>query len=836
MFEISEIRVEHQLAPVITDNPNPRFSFMVESDRREDSLRSACIRANGWETVTTDSACVLYNGPALSPFGTYTVEVEAESSHGEKACARTQFRTGRLGVPFAGTWISDPAYSITSPESPVPMCFRRRFQTENEIRRLQIYVTAMGIYDLYLDGKRLNEDYFAPGFTNYEADLQYTVQEVSGLPAGEHELMVVVAGGWAVGRTTHVDNTNKSKSGLTAPRQALLCELRLEAADGRQEVIGSDERFEVTEETAWRFADWYDGEIYDARKSAGTAAWRLAAVEKLRVSPKLSVRYGLPVTAQEVLEPLSWQQAQSGEWIADFGQNISGVISFRLNGKGGQEIVFRHAEALVNGELYTQNLRSAQQKVRYFCRDGEQAYSPRFTYMGFRYVGLSGIGKDEIDLKAVVIHSNLERIGSFRCSDEDLNQLQSNLTWSGRDNFVDIPTDCPQRDERQGWTGDIALFSPAACFNFEMSRFLEKWLRDLSSEQSAAGAIPFVIPARKGITPTMTTSCWGDSCILVPWALYRSNADIVMLKRQYPTMKKYMADVKRWASLSVPVHGSRYILRFPFQFGDWCAPYGGVKDWLEKGPWVGTAYYYQSSVIMSEIAAVLGEETDSRRYAEQAGRIRKAFRKVFTDGRGHLKKEFQTGYVLALAFGLAEGEERKIMAQRLCALVKENRMHLNTGFTATPFLLYALADNGYEKEAWELLFQDTDPSWIYQIRHGATTMWEQWGSIREDGSIRESSLNHYAYGAVGDFFYRRICGLEILEPGCRHFAIRPVPGGGLTWAECEHKSPYGLIRTRWKITDGIFKLQVHVPFGTTCQVTMPDGTEHHIGSGDYVFE
>ncbi len=836
MFAIREIRVEHRPAPVITDSKRPRFSFSLTSDRRESSLRSARIRVNGWETEVADQLNITYGGPELKPLTDYIIKIEATDDAGNTAHAETKFSTGRLGLAWKGGWISDPDYHVDSPNSPAPMLFRRRFTAKRQVRSMQVFTTAMGVFDLYLDGERVNGDYFAPGFTNYEADLQYTVHEVRDLPAGVHELMAVVAGGWAVGRTTHVDDTTKSISKLSADRQALLCELHLDYEDGQREIIGTDEHWEVTEDGPWRFADWFDGEVYDACADRNGANWHRAAAEKLRVKPKLSVRYGLPVVAYKTLEPVEWTEAPSGELICDFGQNIAGVVSFRLHGKAGQEIVFRHAEALQSGELYVQNLRSAKQELRYICREGEQEYSPRFTYMGFRYVGVRGIGKDAIELKAVALSSDLETAGTFRCSNKDLDQLQSNLVWSGRDNFVDIPTDCPQRDERQGWTGDIALFSPTACFNFDMSRFLEKWLRDLTTEQTATGAIPFVIPARKGVTPTMTTSCWGDSCILVPWALYHANGDRSLLARQYPSMKKYMADVKRWAALSLPIHGSPHILKLPFQFGDWCAPTGSVPDWLKRGPWVGTAYYYRSCRLMSGIAAILGRDEDSRRYTAQAEKVRGAFRKVFTDGRGRMKEEFQTAYVLALAFDLAEGQERKAMAERLWALVKENGIHLSTGFTATPFLLFALCDNGYEKEAYELLLQDSDPSWIYQVRHGATTMWEQWGSVHEDGTIQESSLNHYAYGAVGDFFYRRICGLEALEPGWRRFAVKPIPGGGLTWAECEHKCPYGLIRTRWEKENGRFRLSVTVPFGTICDVTMPDGEYHTTGSGSYEFE
>lgn len=736
---------------------------------------------------------------------------------------------------WKGGWISDPDYQVESPASPVPMMFRRRFLLDRRAS-LEVFATAMGIFDLYLDGRRLHDDYFAPGFTDYSAHLQYVRCKAVDLLQGEHELLAVVGGGWAVGRSTHVDDTTKSKSKLTADRQALLCDLVLTYGDKQRESLGTDERWEVTEDGPCRFADFYDGEVYDARVDSTGLNWRPAAAEKLRVDPNVCARYGEKVTAHEVFEPAAWFEAPSGELICDFGQNIAGVVSFRVRGKAGQEIVFRHGEALEHGELYVQNLRSARQELRYICREGGQEYSPRFTYMGFRFVGIRGARKEDIDLKAIAVYSDFETIGSFHCSNEDLNQLQSNLVWSGKDNFVDIPTDCPQRDERQGWTGDIALFAPTACFNFDMSRFLGKWLLDLRSEQGPTGAIPFVVPSRKGITPGMTTSCWGDSCILVPWALYRTNGDKAMLERQYPSMKKYMADVKRWAALSLPIHGSPYILRLPFQFGDWCAPYGSVPDWLAKGPWVGTAYFFRSCRLMSEIAAILERGEDSRRYADLAEKVRSAFRKVFTDGHGRMKEEFQTAYVLALAFGLAEGEERRTMAERLWALVKDNGVHLNTGFTATPFLLFALSDNGYEREAYELLLQDTSPSWIYQVHHGATTMWENWQSIHEDGTIQESSLNHYAYGAVGDFFYRRICGLEILEPGYRRFAVKPIPGGGLTWAECGHKCSYGLIWTRWEKTDGEFRLTVTVPFGTTCDVILPNGEQHTTGCGTYEFK
>ena len=839
MLTINEIRIENQGdgdAAVITDRARPRFSFSMTSDRRAAALRSASIEVNGWKKEVRDQLNIQYAGPALEPFQTYSVRVTARDDAGEEAAAERLFQTGRLELPWAGKWISDAGYRIESPNSPVPMLFRRTFAVSKPVKWFRVLATAMGIYDLMLDGERINRDYFAPGFTDYRAHLQYGCYEVHDLQPGEHVFTAVVAGGWAVGRTTNVANTNQSVSQRSAQRQALLAELRLQYEDGSTEVIGTDERFEVTEDSPWRFADFYDGEVYCADWDPSAAVWRPAAEEKLKVRPAIRARYGEAVMAHEVLEPVAWSRAPSGELICDFGQNIAGVVSVKLTGTAGQEIVFRHAEALENGELYVQNLRSAKQTVTYICRDGEQEYSPRLTYMGFRYVGITDIDQKDLEIRAIVVYSDVESIGSFRCSNEDLNQLQSNLVWSGKDNFVDIPTDCPQRDERQGWTGDIALFASTACFNFDMGRFLDKWLLDMKSEQGKTGSIPFVIPSRRGVTPSITTSCWGDSSILVPYTLYRSTGDTGILRRQYPVMKKYLADVRRWAALSFPKYKSPYIFQLMFQFGDWCAPYGSVPDWLKKGPWVGTAYYANSCRIMSEIAGVLGKEKDSKHYADLADKIGEAFRKVFLEEDGRLKEEFQTGYVLPLYFRLADEKTRRVMAQRLWALIEENGVHLNTGFTATPYILFALADNGFAEEAYSLLLQDTDPSWLYQVWHGATTMWEQWGAVQEDGSIKEASLNHYAYGAVGDFFYRRICGLEPVEAGYRRFQVKPIPGGDLQFAECEYRCPFGIIRVRWERDNEKFRLWVTVPVSTICEVVMPNGERKTIGSGEYEFE
>lgn len=843
MFEISDIWIENKSVTqgteiLVTDAEKPVISFQLQSGRRGTSLRSACIRLNGWEKTVTEQKGIRYEGKPLNPFTEYDVEIMAIDDAGNHCIRKAEFTTGRKTLPWKAKWITDETQVTEKPKSPRPLYFRRKIHLEKKVQKSWITVTAIGIFDLLLDGKRISEEYFAPGFTDYEYNLQYNCYRLDEVQAGEHELSVTVAAGWAVGRTTHISDTNKSESLLTADRPALLAEWHVVYEDGSREVFHTDEDTEVTADGPYQYADFYDGEIYDAGFEEEKRCWKKADVVTPKIHPVIEARYGEPVTGHEIFLPVSCEEVvreESGETelIYDFSQNIAGVVEFELEGKKEQKVLIRHAETMENGHLYRTNLRSAKQEICYYCKDGKQTYAPRFTYMGFRYISVSGITKEKIKVQARAIYSDLTITGEFSCSDEGLNQLQRNLVWSGKDNFVDIPTDCPQRDERQGWTGDIALFADTACFNFKMDRFLGKWLRDMKAEQGKQGSIPFVVPVRKGVTPSMTTSCWGDSCILVPYAVYKSTGNKEILGEMYPVMEKYLTDVARWALAGFVKYHSKYIFALPFQFGDWCAPYGNVKDWLGRGPWTGTAYYSYACQVMSKIAEALGRENDSAMYGKRAKKIADAYVKNFTDGNGTLKEEFQTGYVLPLYFKLAGEQQRKTMAENLWKLIQKNGGHLNTGFTATPYLLFALADNGHLEEAYQLLLEETSPSWLYQVKKGATTMWEQWDVIQEDGSIKEASMNHYAYGAVGDFFYRRICGLEPIEAGYRKFLVKPVPGGGLTYAQCSHTCMYGTIRVAWELEENRMKLAVDVPVGTTCMVELPHGKREELQSGTY---
>ena len=839
------VRVENLTAGCVTDEKRPRFSFSIESDKQGAELAEATIRVGDWAYKTHSQILIPYGGKPLKPFTEYTVSVEAKLKDGETGRAQTTFRTGRMDTPWKAQWISDASYHFTEKKvSPIPMTFRKRIYTNKKAARATLYATAMGIYDVYINGKRVSDRYFAPGFTSYAHTLQYQTYDVTALLSGSDDISFIVAGGWAVGSFVF---TRKNR--ISADRQALLAELRLEYADGSVETVGTDASWLVTEGGSYLEADFYDGETFDAAAKPDEWTWRNAAVEKLRLHPVIVAERGAPVIARAVMKPVSCVE-RGDELIYDFGQNFAGVICARIEGKAGDEVVFRHAEVLNDdGSLATQLLRSAKATARCLCKDGVQVYSPRFTYMGFRYVGVKGVRKENLELSAYVIWSDMDQHGTFSCSDKRINKLQSNIMWSAKSNFIDIPTDCPQRDERMGWTGDIAVFAPTACFNMDMSRFLEKWLRDVKDEQLKSGGIPNTVPVQgygfPATMPVMAVDFWGDACILVPWAQYMASGDKALLEKMYPTMKKYVKACAFWAGFGIGKR--RYIWHTPavLHFGDWIAP--GVpkmSDWQKRSRWTATASLAHTSGLLSKIAGLLGKKEDEKKYAAYSAKVADAYVSVFTDGKGKLKNEFQTAYVLPLAFDMFPESQRANAASNLERLVKLNNYCIATGFPGTPFILFALADNGKEETAFRMLTNEMSPSWLFEVKAGGTTIWERWDALKEDGSRNTGendgtggmvSFNHYASGAVGDFLYKRVAGIEPLEGGYKRFRIRPLVGGGITWAKASTRTPYGKVSSSWKVEKGQFKIEVSVPVSTYCTLVLPDGSERELASGKYEF-
>lgn len=844
MLKISRLTVEHLARSCVTDNPQPRISFQLESNKKNVMLEKAEIQIGNWNIETDSLILIPYTGTALQPFSQYRVMVRAVDNQGEEAQSETIFETGRMKTPWDAEWITDGEYHFKETRvSPRPMTFRKKIPCRKPVKSARLYATAMGIYELQINKEKVGDIYFAPGFTSYRHQLQYQTYDVTQQLGSVNELVAVVAGGWAAGSFTY-----KRRNRVYAKRQALLCELRITYEDGTQEVIGTDESWEVTLDGNYRAAEFYDGETYDATVHLDAVSWHKAARERLKVHPEILAQYGAPVRAHEVFQPAAVTHAPGGEVIYDFGQNFAGVIRARMRGKEGQRVVFRHAEILMDGELFTKPLRTAKQEAVYICRGKEEIYSPRMTYMGFRYVGVSGIREEDIEMEAIALYSDVGENGDFSCSNELVNRLQNSIRWGARSNFVDIPTDCPQRDERMGWTGDIALFAPVAAYNFDISRFLEKWLRDVKSEQTWGGGIPVTVPLVRvpmqwEIMIPMAVDHWGDVCILAPWAEYRLRGDVGLLRKMYPVMKKYMKACRFWSGLfSFGRH--RYIWRLLHHYGDWCAPGTNMWGWMGRGKWTATACMSHSAGSLAQIAGILGEKEDAKYYAELSRCSAEAYRSILMEEDCSVKNEFQTAYVLPLYYQMLYADDRKKTAEHLVRMIRENGYHIGTGFPGTPYILFALADNGYEEDAFKMLMADTCPSWLYEMKAGGTTIWERWDALKEDGTCNTGdkdgtngmvSFNHFSYGAVGDFLYRRIAGIEILQGGGRQIRIAPLTGGGLTQAQGYVHTAYGKVSSKWEIRDGRIRLEIEVPCGSQCLVKLP-GMEKVVGSGQYVFE
>ncbi|KAB8286630.1 Alpha-L-rhamnosidase protein [Bifidobacterium ramosum] len=867
MLTIDRLTVEHLGHGCVTDNPNPRFSYTLNG-AADDVVRDVTLTVGEWTVHPDTSIATPYDGPALTPFTTYPVTLAVTDAQGVTVTATTSFETGRLGEPWVGTWITDGDYQFTEKKvSPKPMSFRRTvtLAAGKTVARARLFATAMGVYEFALDGRKVGDRYFAPGFTSYKTNLQYQTYDVTDQltndgansdanddATGTHTLIATVAGGWAVGSFVFT-RVNR----VTADRQALLAELRIDYTDGTSETIGTDADWDVTMDGPFTMADLYDGETYDATRAfgpdgnAGGAHWRKASIERPKTTPKhIEADYGAPVREHETFAPISCKRRADGEIIYDFGQNFAGVVRLDIaNAAAGQTITVRHAEILnPDGTLNTTFLRTAKATATYTCVAGNQSYAPRFTYMGFRYIAVRGIEPKQLTVTGVALYSELTRTGDFACSDERLNQLQSNIVWGAKSNLFDIPTDCPQRDERMGWTGDIAVFAPTACYDFDMGRFLDKWLRDVKAEQLPTGGLPNTVPVQgygfPATMPEMAIAWWGDAVVLVPWAEYQARGDASVLERMYEPMKRYVNACRFWAGLfGFGKHRYIWWMPTPFQFGDWIAPdVPKMQQWQARGKWTGTASLNNTARTLARVARVLGHDDDAREYDALADRVADAYVSVFTDGDGRLNDEFQTAYVLPLHLGMfPDAATRTKAVNNLAALVERNDYRIGTGFPGTPYILFALADNGRPDVAFRMLTNERCPSWLYEVKMGATTIWERWDGLDEhgecpigdDGTDLMISYNHYASGAVGAFLYQRIAGIEPIEAGYRRFRVRPLVGGGLTWANGHVDTPYGRVGSAWSITGDRFDVTVDVPFGTTCALTMPDGTTHELTAGTH---
>lgn len=846
---VSGLLTEYRTNPVGTDIARPRLSWRLESDVRntmqaayqlqvatsEKSLAAGSALLWDSKRVSSDASIFRpYEGPALQSATRYFWRVRVWDAAGRVSAWSTPafWETALLdAAQWSAKWIGPPAAANDSAGAPAPL-LRRSFTVKGAVRAARVYITARGLYELHLNGTRIGEDYFTPGWTSYSKHLQYQTYDVTrALVQGENAIGAMLGDGWYRG---YLGFTGRKHDYGT--KVALLAQLEIKYTDGRTERVTSDANWKMST-GAVTFADIYRGESYDARlEKAGwdraaynDASWRSVEIAE-STNAALIAPVSEPVRRTMEVKPIAILTSPSGQTIYDLGQNITGWVKLRVRGSAGRTITLRHAEVLDKaGNLYTDNLRDAYQTDRYTLKGGgDEVWEPHFTYHGFRYVHVSGLDAPTIaNVTGIVVHSDLATTGTFVTSDTMLNKLQRNIVWGQRGNFLDVPTDCPQRDERLGWTGDAQVFARTASFNMNVSGFFSKWLGDLAADQHPGGSVPWVIPNPLGGDSTRYAAAagWGDASTVVPWTMYRMYGDRGLLERQYASMTQWVNYEQRRA-------GTGLIWSKDDHFGDWLAWHSddaGYPGATTGKDFIATAYLAHSADLVSRAAAVLGKSDDATHYRALFDKVRAAFRKEFVSPNGRVSENTQTAYALALNFGLLDDGEMPQAVARLVGDINRHGGHLSTGFLGTPELTHALSQNGRLDVAYKLLTQRTYPSWLYPITRGATTMWERWDGIRPDGSFQEismNSFNHYAFGAIGDWMYRTIGGIDIDDaaPGYKHTLIAPQPGGGITSAQTSLQTPYGVLSTDWHLVNGKMELTVVVPANASASVTLANTT------------
>ncbi|MCD4852822.1 glycoside hydrolase family 78 protein [Arthrobacter sp. AK01] len=715
-----------------------------------------------------------------------------------------------------------------------------------DVESATLFLSALGVVEAWVNGERASEDLLTPGWSSYEWRVRYRELDVTHLVGTTTVIGLALGNGWYRGRLAWAGGSRYYGQELGA-----FAELRVRFADGHEQIIGSDESW-ISGPSATTANDLYDGQSIDARRfddgwlAPGFTSGEWSAVRALdddlgRLEPYI----GPPVRRQLELQPVTVWTSPAGKVLVDFGQNMVGWVRVSVTGPAGQVVTIRHAEVLEEDELGTRPLRSAEATDRFTLSGGDDVFEPTLTFHGFRYAEVEGWpgGADALrdlgGLTAVVISSDMKRIGHFTSSDPLLNRLHENAVWGMRGNFVDVPTDCPQRDERLGWTGDLSAFAPSAAFLFDSRDFLRDWLRDLALEQKHdSDLVPFVVPnvlkyieqpAEFGAPDT--AAVWSDAAVWVPWALWTAYGDKRVLEEQFESMTGHARRLRSKLS-------ANGLWDTGFQFGDWLDPDASPdQPWAAKADKhvVATLCAFRTASLVAAAATVLGDEPAATEFSEMAKELQAAFTGQYVSG-GVITSDCTTVYALAIVFGILGDADREFAGHRLAELVEKSGFLISTGFAGTPFVTDALTDTGHLDVAYRLLLQTENPSWLYSVSMGATTIWERWDSMLPDGSINPgemTSFNHYALGAVVDWMHRTIGGLAPLEPGYRRILIAPRPGGGLQWAESSLETPLGLATVRWELLDGRLDVAVTVPEGSEAVLQLPGVDEEIIGPGHH---
>ncbi len=853
-MEITNLRCEYFKNPLGLDVPLPRLSWQLQSTRQGTKQTAYQIVINSgsdviWDTgkvKSSQSVHIVYNGPALASGQRVSWKVRTWDQNGKPSLysAPAWWEMGLLNrKDWKGQWIGSSVAGGPYTMAPCPF-LRKSFILDKPLAAARLYITALGLYEAFINGNLVTKDIFTPGWPEFRNRTIYQVFDVTELlQTGKNALGIVLGDGWYCG---HVGWEARQFFG---DRPKLLAQLKLVYADRSEYIIVTDSTWKTVTGPLLE-SDIMMGESYDARRDIpgwnlpdfDDSSWYCVATFP---DPGIAIvaQQGPLVRRIQELKPIAepTRTIDSG-YIYDLGQNITGRVRLKVSGPKGTTIRLRFSEMLKpDGTIYNENLRLARATDYYTLKgDSEEVYEPRFTFHGFRYVEVGGLTGDPSPdmVTGIVIHSATPPTGTFECSDPLINQLQHNILWSQKDNFLEIPTDCPQRDERLGWTGDAQVFIRTAAFNMNIAGFFTKWLDDMVASQSREGWIPKTIPNTE-LNNKDAGPAWADALIICPWTLYLCYGDTHLLEKHYAALKRFVDYLSRTSQREIRCHPT-------------VDPWGGFGDWLaldgsgktEGGTskdLIGTAFFAYSARLMANIAQVLGKDNDAEYYVKMSERVHEAFNRRFVTQEGLIVSQTQTAYVLALHFDLLPEELRPAAVDTLVNDIEQRGWHLSTGFVGSPYLLHVLSRFGRLDVAYKLLFQKTWPSWLYAVTQGATTIWERWDGWTHDRGFQDpgmNSFNHYAYGAIGDWLYTVVAGINVdpARPGYKHIIFHAQPGGSLTSAKATLNSIYGLIVSDWRIVDDQFAWDIVVPPNATATILLPGTiTSQEVEAGKHHF-
>ncbi|MCW3804475.1 alpha-L-rhamnosidase [Plebeiibacterium marinum] len=832
---LSELVCEYLQNPIGIANQHPRLSWKIVSDEENVMQKAYEIKVvdntggilwNSGKVTSDQSVNVEYQGKALKSMQKVEWQVRIWDQKG-KVSKWSDRATWEMGILDEDTWTANWISVKEEKGGETRPCqyFRKEFDTSKKVSSARVYVTSLGLYQLFINGKKVSKDLFTPGWTSYNKRLQYQVYDVTSMIGNQNAVGAILGDGWYRGEIGWAKQNN-----YYGEKLALLLQLEINYTDGTSETIISDDNWKATTGPILG-SSIYHGESYDARLELGDWSsqgfddvdWQ--SVASIDHSKKILVSsQSDPVQGVKELKPIKLITTPKGETVLDMGQNMTGWVRMVVNGKSGDKVVLSFAEVLdKHGNFYTENLRRAKATDTYVLKGGsDETFEPHFTFHGFRYVKLEGYpGTPELDdFTGVAIYSAMKPTGEFSCSDSLINQLQHNIQWGQCDNFLDVPTDCPQRDERLGWTGDAQVFCPTAAYNYNVAPFFTKWMKDVAVDQFANGVVPHVVPdvmlGRDG-----GSTAWADVSVIIPWTIYQVYGDTRILEDQYQSMQAWVDYMKTNA-------GDNYLWTNGNHFGDWLAFATTNSDYpgaTTEKDLIATAYFYHSTNLLSKIAGVIGKKDDEESYRGLCDKIKKAFVSEYVTPNGRLVSHTQTAYVLAISFGILPDALKSQAAEYLAGDVEKFR-HLTTGFVGTPLLCSTLSAIGRDDLAFMLLMRKEYPSWLYPVTQGATTIWERWDGQKTDGSFQDvsmNSFNHYAYGAIGEWLYTYVAGIKMDAqfPGYKHFILSPHVGGGLTQVSSTYDSMYGEIRSEWVLEGKEFVYNISIPANTSARIILP---------------